>query len=118
MTFTRQQGSWIIEGDYDNEFYFSDQSIPAPQGLVFDIPVIYTGTSSKTLHPGPRLGYVVLLRPLASNPKHACAELYRSGHSLIQMVLAEFIAAGYYSAHIRRMRLLYGRRRALSAELI
>lgn len=28
------------------------------------------------------------------------------------MALAEFITAGHYSAHIRRMRLLYSRRRA------
>ena len=57
-------------------------------------------------------GYVVIPRPLVSDLKHAHAELYRGGHSLIQMALAEFITAGHYSAHIRRMRLLYSRRRA------
>lgn len=34
------------------------------------------------------------------------------------MALAEFITAGHYSAHIRRMRLLYSRRRAFLTELI
>jgi GntR family transcriptional regulator/MocR family aminotransferase len=34
------------------------------------------------------------------------------------MALAEFINAGHYSAHIRRMRLLYSRRRACLTELI
>ena len=57
-------------------------------------------------------------RPLVSDLKHAHAELYRGGHSLIQMALAEFITAGHYSAHIRRMRLLYSRRRAFLTELI
>ncbi len=61
---------------------------------------------------GLRAGYVVIPRPLVSDLKHAHAELYRGGHSLIQMALAEFITAGHYSAHIRRMRLLYSRRRA------
>ncbi len=53
---------------------------------------------------------MVIPRPLVSDLKHAHAELYRGGHSLIQMALAE-ITAGHYSAHIRRMRLLYSRRR-------
>ncbi|MBW6187426.1 aminotransferase class I/II-fold pyridoxal phosphate-dependent enzyme, partial [Pseudomonas aeruginosa] len=81
-------------------------------------PVVYIGTFSKTLYPGLRLGYVVIPRPLVSDLKHAHAELYRGGHSLIQMALAEFITAGHYSAHIRRMRLLYSRRRAFLTELI
>ena len=80
--------------------------------------MVYIGTFSKTLYPGLRLGYVVIPRPLVSDLKHAHAELYRGGHSLIQMALAEFITAGHYSAHIRRMRLLYSRRRAFLTELI
>ncbi|STS86852.1 transcriptional regulator GabR [Klebsiella variicola] len=90
------RGSWIVEDDYDSEFRFSGQPIPALQGLVPDAPVVYIGTFSKTLYPGLRLGYVVIPRPLVSDLKHAHAELYRGGHSLIQMALAEFITAGHY----------------------
>ncbi|PTN55187.1 hypothetical protein C9885_29940, partial [Klebsiella pneumoniae] len=36
-------------------------------------------------YPGLRLGYVVIPRPLVSDLKHAHAELYRGGHSLIQI---------------------------------
>lgn len=118
LALARQQGCWIVEDDYDSEFRFSGQPIPALQGLVADAPVVYVGTFSKTLYPGLRLGYVVIPRPLVSDLKHAHAELYRGGHSLIQMALAEFITAGHYSAHIRRMRLLYSRRRAFLTELI
>lgn len=118
LALARQHGSWIIEDDYDSEFRFSGQPIPALQGLVTDAPVVYIGTFSKTLYPGLRLGYVVLPRPLANDLKTAHAELYRGGHSLIQQALAEFIIAGHYSAHIRRMRLLYGRRRAFLTDLI
>jgi Transcriptional regulators containing a DNA-binding HTH domain and an aminotransferase domain (MocR family) and their eukaryotic orthologs len=118
LALVRQYGSWIVEDDYDSEFRFSGQPIPALQGLVADAPVVYIGTFSKTLYPGLRLGYLVLPRPLASKLKSAHAELYRGGHSLIQMALAEFINGGHYSAHIRRMRLLYSRRRAFLTELI
>ncbi|WP_171965545.1 PLP-dependent aminotransferase family protein [Cronobacter sakazakii] len=118
LTLARQTGSWIVEDDYDSEFRFSGQPIPALQGLVADPPVIYIGTFSKTLYPGLRIGYVVLPRALAHEMKTAHAELYRGGHSIIQAALAEFIEAGHYSAHIRRMRLLYGRRRACLTALI
>lgn len=118
LALARQYGSWIVEDDYDSEFRFSGQPIPALQGLIPDAPVVYIGTFSKTLYPGLRLGYLVLPRPLIDALKSAHAELYRGGHSLIQMALAEFINGGHYSAHIRRMRLLYSRRRAFLSELI
>jgi GntR family transcriptional regulator/MocR family aminotransferase len=37
---------------------------------------------------------------------------------LIQKALGQFIKAGHYAAHIRRMRLLYAKRRAFLVELI
>lgn len=118
LALARQTGSWIVEDDYDSEFRFSGQPIPALQGLVEDAPVIYTGTFSKTLYPGLRLGYLVLPRPLMQALKTAHAELYRGGRLLTQEALALFIREGHYTAHIRRMRLLYARRRARLAGLI
>ncbi|MBB1202080.1 PLP-dependent aminotransferase family protein [Enterobacteriaceae bacterium 89] len=118
LAVARQTGSWIVEDDYDSEFRFSGQPIPALQGLVEDAPVIYIGTFSKTMWPGMRLGYVVLPRPLAQALRTAHAELYRSGRLLDQEALALFIREGHYTAHIRRMRLLYARRRQRLAGLI
>ena len=69
LALARQQGSWIVEDDYDSEFRFSGQPIPALQGLVADAPVVYIGTFSKTLYPGLRLGYVVIPRPLVRRPE-------------------------------------------------
>ncbi|RPH30117.1 PLP-dependent aminotransferase family protein [Buttiauxella warmboldiae] len=114
----RKCHSWIVEDDYDSEFRFSGQPIPALQGLEEESPVIYIGTFSKTLYPALRLGYVVLPPPLAAPLKKVHNELYRSGHQLIQAALAEFITAGYYAAHIRKMRQLYSKRRNQLVELI
>ena len=113
-----QHGSWIIEDDYDSEFRYSGSPIPALQGLLPDAPVIYIGTFSKTLFPGMRISYVVLPRALAAKLKIAHSELYRGGNGLAQLTLAEFIREGHYGAHIRRMRLSYGKRRNALARMI
>ncbi|MFC4421306.1 MocR-like pyridoxine biosynthesis transcription factor PdxR [Cupriavidus pampae] len=118
LEFARRQGSWIVEDDYDSEFRFSGQPIPSLQGLEPDAPVIYIGTFSKTLYPGLRMGYMVLPKPIAAAFQTAHAELYRAGHLMTQATVAEFMQAGDYAAHIRRMRPLYARRRAILAGLI
>lgn len=114
----RKSGGWILEDDYDSEFRFAGQPIPALQGLEADAPVIYVGTFSKTLYPALRLGYMVLPERLKRPLKKIHSELYRGGHQLMQAALAEFISAGYYAAHIRKMRQLYSRRRQVLVNLI
>jgi GntR family transcriptional regulator/MocR family aminotransferase len=118
LDFARQSGSWIVEDDYDSEFRFAGRPIPSMQGLEDDSPVIYIGTFSKTLFPGLRVGYMVLPRALAAHFRTAHADLYREGHAITQVALAELLGQGHYAAHIRRMRVLYARRRALLAGLI
>lgn len=118
LALAKRNESWIVEDDYDSEFRFSGQPIPALQGLVDEAPVIYVGTFSKTLWPGLRLGYVVLPHALASALKSAHGELYRNGRLPEQEALALFIREGHYTAHIRRMRLLYARRRQRLTKLI
>ncbi|UYP89974.1 PLP-dependent aminotransferase family protein (plasmid) [Escherichia coli] len=118
LALAQEHNSWIVEDDYDSEFRFSGNPVPALQGLNRNAPVIYIGTFSKTLYPGLRVSYMVLPPQLAQELKVAHAELYRGGHWLTQSTLSEFIREGHYAAHIRRMRLLYARRRALLTQLI
>ena len=118
LALARQWGSWIVEDDYDSEFRFTGRPIPCLQGLEPDTPVIYLGTFSKTMYPGLRLAYLVLPKALAPAFQAAHAELYREGHLLTHAAVASFIDEGHYAAHVRRMRMLYGRRRAMLVNLI
>jgi GntR family transcriptional regulator/MocR family aminotransferase len=111
IAYARQVGAWIIEDDYDSEFRFSGSPVPSMQGMEEDAPVIYIGTFSKTLYPGLRMGYMVLPQVLSEPLRRIHSELYREGHQLPQQVIAELITEGHYAAHIRKMRLLYGKRR-------
>lgn len=118
LQIARKHGSWIVEDDYDSEFRFSGLPYPSLQGLEKNSRVIYMGTFSKTIYPALRIGYVVVPKVLSVPLRTAAAELYRGGHVLIQSALAEFIKDGHYEAHIRRMRLLYGKRRKYLIDLI
>lgn len=118
LAFARLNKSWIIEDDYDSEFRFSGQPFPSLQGLEENTPVIYMGTFSKTIYPALRIGYMVIPKSLCPGLKTIAAELYRGGHQLTQRTLAEFIQNGHYAAHIRRMRILYGKRHTFLISLI
>ncbi|MCX5469999.1 PLP-dependent aminotransferase family protein [Acinetobacter nematophilus] len=118
LELAKQHSCWIVEDDYDSEFRFAGQPYPALQGLIPNAPVIYMGTFSKTIYPALRIGYLIVPKALFTPLRTVAAELYRGGHLLTQRALAEFIRGGHYEAHIRRMRLLYGKRRAYLVKLI
>ncbi|WP_437613607.1 PLP-dependent aminotransferase family protein [Erwinia sp. V71] len=106
-----RQGSWLIEDDYDSEFYYGEQPMPALQGLAQDARVIYLGTFSKVLFPSLRLAYLVA-PPALIEPLRRLRSVM-DGHSaqLPQAITAEFIEQGHFAAHLRLMRQLYRSRR-------
>ncbi len=53
-------GAWIIEDDYDSEYRFQGQPIPALQGVAARERVVFVGTFAKILFPAMRLGYMVV----------------------------------------------------------
>ena len=108
----RTAGAWIVEDDYDSEFRRAGPAPPALFGLQPDAPVVYAGTFSKTLYPGLRLGYLVLPRAIADDFIHAAARATRAGQGIEQRALADFIARGHYTTHVRRMRARYNARQA------
>lgn len=107
----RARGLWIVEDDYDCEYRYGGPPLQALQGLDGGERVLYVGTFSKVLFPGLRLGYVVLPPALVDGFLRAKVSADGFAAPWPQATLAAFIADGHLAQHVRRMRVLYRRRR-------
>lgn len=110
LDYAQRVGSWIVEDDYDSEFRFPGEPIPAMSGMVANPPVVYLGTFSKTLFPSLRIGFMVMPPALARAAGPAIGSLLRGGHRAEQLTLARFIEDGHYARHLAAMRRLYRKR--------
>lgn len=110
LALAREHNAWIIEDDYDSEFRYAGEPVPAMLGMVANAPVVYLGTFSKTLFPSLRMGFMVLPPALATAARPAIGSLLRGGHRAEQRTLALFIEEGHYARHLAAMRRLYRKR--------
>lgn len=110
--------SWIVEDDYDSEFRYQGRPLPALKSLDHDDRVIYCGTFSKVMFPGLRLSYVVAPAGVAARFRAVSANLNAGCPWLFQAGMADFIAQGHFSRHVKKMRLLYAQRRALFVQAL
>jgi GntR family transcriptional regulator/MocR family aminotransferase len=105
-----RRGGLIIEDDYDAEYRYDRDPIGAVHGLAPE-HVIYAGTVSKTLAPGLRLGWLVLPSHLVADVADAKLVDDRGSPVIEQLAFADFITAGEFDRHLRRMRPRYRQRR-------
>lgn len=110
LDWARESGALIVEDDYDSEYRYSGQPLPALQGLDRHGVVAFTGSFSKVLFPAIRLG--VLIVPAALVEPLTALMSVSGPHAplLEQAVLCDFIADGHFHRHLRRMRQVYSAR--------
>jgi GntR family transcriptional regulator/MocR family aminotransferase len=111
----RRGGGHVIEDDYDSEFRYDKEPVGALQGLAPD-QVFLLGTASKALAPAVRLGWVHAPAPLAAAVAAEKEMSDRGSCALDQLALATLLTTGRYDRHLRRMRAVYGARRAVLTE--
>jgi GntR family transcriptional regulator/MocR family aminotransferase len=114
-------GALVVEDDYDSEFRYHGRPVPALQGLDRHGVVLYVGSFSKVLFPSLRLGYMVVPTDLVDRLAALKSVTSRHAPLLEQAVLCDFMEAGRFGRHLRRMRrsmphgaMRYGRRTELS----
>lgn len=113
LEWAARAGAWILEDDYNSEYRFHGRPIAALQGLDKHSRVIYIGTFSKVMFGALRIGYLVLPGQLVDAFLRARRMHHLFASTLDQAVLNDFISAGYFARHIRRMRELYAARREM-----
>ncbi len=103
MDWAARADALIIEDDYDAEYRYDRAPVPALQASAPGL-VAYAGSTSKTLAPGMRLGWLI-------PPSRLHADLVEAKHAsdlgspaLPQLVLARLIASGELEQHIRLVR--------------
>ena len=103
----QQAGAWVVEDDYDGEFFFGGRPPPTLKSVDTTGQVIYVGTFSKSLFPSLRLGYMLVPPSLVETFQTIMSKLLQGVTSHTQSTVAAFIDEGHFASHIRQMRQIY-----------
>lgn len=95
---------YIIEDDFDSEFFMPGQPIESLYSLASGKSVIYINTFSKSLSPSMRMGYMILPEALLDEYERKIGMFSCSVPVLDQYVLSDFISSGSFERHLNRMR--------------
>lgn len=113
LDWASKAGAWIVEDDYDGEYRYAGAPLPALKSLDGHDRVLYAGSFSKVLFPGLALGYLVVPESLCSRFEEAARIWSNGSPQSTQAVVADFMREGHFPRHLKKMRLLYARRRAM-----
>jgi GntR family transcriptional regulator/MocR family aminotransferase len=118
LDYAQRRGVVIIEDDYDGEFRYDASPFEALQSQDSADLVFYVGTFSKCMLPALRLGFIVA-------PRWAMRTMITAKNCLdwhcptpIQMGVAQFIADGHLTRHVRKLRSIYLGRRKLLLDIL
>jgi GntR family transcriptional regulator/MocR family aminotransferase len=113
LDWASSQNAWVVEDDYDGEYRYAGPPLPALKSLDGHDRVLYAGSFSKVLYPGLALGYLVVPDSLRTRFEQGALTWSNGCPQLTQAIVADFLRDGHFFRHLKKMRLLYARRRAV-----
>jgi GntR family transcriptional regulator/MocR family aminotransferase len=113
LEWASRANAWIVEDDYDGEYRYAGAPLPALKSLDAHDRVLYAGSFSKVLFPGLALGYLVVPESLRERFAEAARIASNGSPQSTQATVADFMREGHFARHLKKMRLLYARRRAM-----
>lgn len=96
--------NYIVEDDFNSEFFKPGQPVETLYSLDSNSRVIYLNTFSKSLSPSMRIGYMILPDKLLGVYTEKLGGFSCSVPVLDQYVLAEYISSGNFERHLNRIR--------------
>ncbi|WP_129310606.1 PLP-dependent aminotransferase family protein [Streptomyces sp. L2] len=110
LAWARSVDGLLLEDDYDGDFRYDRAPVGALQGLDPE-RVAYTGSVSKSLAPGLRLGWLLVPGFLAEEVVALKRAMDLGNPSLDQALFARFLERGDYDRQLRRCQRAYRERR-------
>ncbi len=110
-------GTSIVEDDAYGELNFAGTSLPSFREYLPDQTII-TGSFSKILAPGMRLGWIVAPKDVMEQVVIAKQASDLHSNSLSQRIAYEYLSHADIDSHIRKIQSVYGNRCRLMQELI
>lgn len=104
-----QHDAYLIEDDYDSDYSYHTNPIPALGSIDTSGRTIYLGSFSKSLSPSMRMAYLVLPPALARAYDRDLAAYNCMVPWLMQRTLGQFMAQGHYQRLVRRLRTKFRR---------
>ena len=118
LRITRANGQFVIEDDYESDISFNKTPPPALKSLDDWGNVIYTGSLSKSLLPGLRIGYLVADREFIREARALRHHLIRHPPVNNQRSVALFLQRGYFDRFVARITSIYRQRCATMHEAL
>ena len=112
LAWAARNDAWIVEDDYDGEFRYEGQPLTPLYSLDANGRVLYIGTLNKSMFVSLRLAYAVVPEEIVEPLANIRTQMDGFTPAVRQMAMSLFMDEGYFSAHLRRMRVLYGAKRA------
>lgn len=99
---------FIVEDDYNSDFKYTGRPIPALKSMDESGSVILCGSFSQSIGKFLGISYLVLADRLKQNAPQLALQAVSP---LLQYILKEFLARGYFEKHLNRMNTFYNRKR-------
>ncbi len=104
LEWAQERGAFLVEDDFDSEFFMPGGPIETLYALDRQDSVIYLNTFSQSLAPSMRMGYMILPERLLPVYRETLSRYSCTVPTLEQYALAEFIASGQFERHLSRRR--------------
>jgi 2-aminoadipate transaminase len=112
----------LIEDDAYGELYFDEEAKQrvTPMKALYDkeLPICYTGSFSKILGPGFRLGWMLVPPEIYQKAELCKQSIDACSPNFTQVLANEFLSGGKIYDYVAKLRVIYKRRKDTMAEAI